>query len=117
MQDIHVKKIEKAIALLEKAIAQLSSVVNAKSDGESSHETAIKQESLQFDASEIINMGRDNAEKFFAHRTHKELGEIFVVSGGAKGDKKRSKQWLIGRILFYLFDFKAGHDIIRGYKE
>jgi hypothetical protein len=59
---------------------------------------------------------RSLAAQQIATLSHAQLGEAFVQLGGVSRDKKRSKDWLVERILWYLFDFQAGHDIIRGSK-
>ena len=46
-----------------------------------------------------------------------ELGEVLVALGGPKKDKKLKKDRLIERCLWYLLDFRAGHDIIMGTHE
>ena len=46
-----------------------------------------------------------------------ELGEVLVALGGAKKDKRLKKDLLIERCLWHLFDFKVGHNIIRGTHE
>jgi hypothetical protein len=43
-----------------------------------------------------------------------QLGEVFAQLGGSSRDRKRAKEWLIERIIWRLFDFQAGHEIIRG---
>lgn len=59
-------------------------------------------------------IARDEAAQKLASLSHTQLGEIFVQSGGLKGQKTRKKSWLIDRILWYQFDFAIGHEIIRG---
>jgi len=43
----------------------------------------------------------------------KELGEMFVEAGGPVSDKKKPKLWLIEQILWRVFDFERGHEVIR----
>lgn len=45
--------------------------------------------------------------------SHRRLGEVFGKLGGLSRERKRSKDWLIERILWHLFDFQAGHEIVR----
>lgn len=63
---------------------------------------------------EIRSMERSVASQQLSTLTQKQLGDIYSQLGGASGDKKRSKDWLLDRILWRLFDFHAGHDIIKG---
>lgn len=57
---------------------------------------------------------RSSAVEQLSSLSHAQLGDVFTKVGGASRDKKRSKEWLIERILWYVFDFQAGHDIIKG---
>jgi hypothetical protein len=54
------------------------------------------------------------AAQHLAALSHKQLGEVFTRIGGSSRDKKRGKDWLLERILWHLFDFQAGHNIIKG---
>lgn len=44
---------------------------------------------------------------------HKELGDVFVGVGGASGDKRKPKAWLIERIMWLAKEFSEGHKSIR----
>ena len=57
---------------------------------------------------------RNSAAQQLASLSHAQLGDVFTQVGGSSREKKRGKDWLIDRILWYLFDFQAGHEIIRG---
>jgi hypothetical protein len=41
---------------------------------------------------------------------------ILSQVGGSSRDKKRGKDWLLERILWHLFDFQSGHEIIKGHR-
>lgn len=45
--------------------------------------------------------------------SHKDLGVVFVAIGGASGDKRKPKAWLIDRILWLSKEFTEGHRAIR----
>lgn len=62
----------------------------------------------------IRSAGRDAAVQQLATLSQSQLGELFVQLGGSGSDKKRNKEWLTDRILWRLFDFQSGHEIIRG---
>lgn len=59
---------------------------------------------------------RSVASQQLASLSHTQLGDVFAQVGGASRDKRRSKDWLVERILWYLFDFQAGHEMIKGSK-
>ena len=63
---------------------------------------------------ELRSVERTVAAQKLIELTHAQLGEVYVELGGIRRDKKRSKDWLIERCLWYLFDFQAGHDIVKG---
>jgi hypothetical protein len=44
---------------------------------------------------------------------HHELGAVLVEAGGQSSDKKKPKTWLIEQILWRIFDFERGHEVIR----
>jgi hypothetical protein len=56
---------------------------------------------------------RATVEAELGNLSHKQLGAVFAKLGGSSRERKRSKEWLVGRILWYLFDFREGHEIIR----
>ena len=119
MADDHsAKKINKAIALLEQAIAELKSDKKVAVKPAPAVAPRVTPSEISPDVlGEIKNLPRDEAIARLDKFSQKELGEIFVLCGGGKADKKRAKDWLKGRILFYLFDFSSGHNIVRGNSE
>lgn len=66
---------------------------------------------------EIVSMLRSlnrlEAENFLKNSKQKTLSEIFIALGGSSVDKKKPKQWLIERILWEIFDFKKGHELLK----
>lgn len=62
----------------------------------------------------LKGMQRNEAAQLLASLSHPQLGRAFVVLGGTTRDMKRSKDWLVERILWNLFDFQAGHQLIKG---
>ena len=63
---------------------------------------------------ELRSVERTVAAQQLVELSHMQLGEVYVELGGIRRDKKKNKDWLIDRCLWYLFDFQAGHDIIKG---
>lgn len=76
-----------------------------------------KEASSSFNApSELTRLkalDRSAAELYLSKMKQQELGAVFVEAGGPSSDKKRSKVWLIEQILWRVFDFDRGHDVIR----
>ena len=56
---------------------------------------------------------REGAFKRLEQLKQKELADLFVQLGGPSRDRKKPKSWLIERILWQLFDFQSGHDILK----
>jgi hypothetical protein len=63
---------------------------------------------------EIERLGRDAAGQRLSEMSQQQLGELLISLGGTGQDRKRPKDWLIARILWHMFDFEAGHELIRG---
>ena len=63
---------------------------------------------------QLRSMERAIAAQQLAALSHKQIAEVYSQLGGASGGKKRGKDWLLNRILWQLFDFQAGHEIIKG---
>jgi hypothetical protein len=59
-------------------------------------------------------MERSIAAQQLAALTQKQIAEVYSQLGGASTGKKRGKDWLLDRVLWQLFDFQAGHEIIKG---
>jgi hypothetical protein len=59
-------------------------------------------------------MERSVAAQQLSALTHKQLADVYSLLGGASGGKKRGKEWLLDQVLWQLFDFHAGHEIIKG---
>lgn len=67
-------------------------------------------------AEELLRLGREGALSILGTLQQKELANLYISLGGASRDSKRSKSWLIERVVWQLFDFQAGHEIVRGNK-
>lgn len=62
-------------------------------------------------------MERSIAAQQLSALTQKQLADVYSKLGGASSGKKRGKDWLLDRVLWQLFDFHAGHDIIKGSRQ
>ena len=76
-----------------------------------------KEASSTFNAAEELTrlktLDRSTAESNLAEMKQQKLGAIFVEAGGPSSDKKRPKVWLVEQIIWRVFDFDRGHDVIR----
>ncbi|MGK5094390.1 hypothetical protein WDW89_20535 [Deltaproteobacteria bacterium TL4] len=105
------KKLERIARALEDATVCVRELL---AEPNSAHK---KEASPTFNtASELTTlkaMKRSDAEAKLSEMKQIELGAVFVVAGGAPSEKKRPKVWLIEQILWRVFDFDRGHDVIR----
>jgi len=62
---------------------------------------------------ELKDIGREAAHERLEGLKQKDVAQLYIDLGGASRDKKRPKEWLIERILWQLFDFQSGHDILK----
>ena len=76
-----------------------------------------KEASSSFNAASELTrlkaLDRSAAESNLSEMKQQELGAVFVEAGGPSSDKKRPKVWLVDQILWRVFDFDRGHDVIR----
>lgn len=61
----------------------------------------------------LKSLGREAAAEQLQSQSHKQLGEILRAVGGTSEEAKRRKEYLIDRILYRLFDFAAGHAMLK----
>jgi len=61
--------------------------------------------------------GRDEAQKELESLTHKQLGSVVRALGGSTEETKKTKAMIIERILYRLFDYSAGHKILKDTKD
>lgn len=59
-------------------------------------------------------LGRDEAKKEISGLSHKQLGLVGRALGGSSEETKKTKEMIIERILYRLFDYSAGHKILKG---
>ncbi len=56
---------------------------------------------------------RENAMSTLKPLSHRQLGEIYRKLGGSSQEAKKPKEMIIERIIWTLFDFQRGHDILK----
>jgi len=62
---------------------------------------------------DLKNMERSVAEDKLKELKQKELSDIYAGLGGSSQDRKKPKEWIISKILWELFDFKRGHEMLK----
>lgn len=83
---------------------------------ESTEQNLIKQslpDDLQQYISDLKILGRDSASDKLKQWKQPDLAKLYLHLGGPSRDKKRSKEWIIERILWQVFDFQSGHEILK----
>lgn len=65
----------------------------------------------------LKTIGRDEAQKELSSLTHKQLGSVIRALGGSTEETKKTKSMIVERILYRLFDYSAGHKLLKGNKE
>lgn len=62
----------------------------------------------------LKELGRVKALQELSLLGHKQLGSIVRALGGSSDEAKKSKEILTERILYRLFDYSAGHKLLKG---
>lgn len=59
-------------------------------------------------------LGRDEAHQELSELSHKQLGLVVRALGGSSEETKKTKDMIMERILYRLFDYSAGHKLLKG---
>lgn len=59
-------------------------------------------------------LGRNEAQQELADLSHKQLGLVVRALGGSSEETKKTKDMIMERILYRLFDYSAGHKLLKG---
>lgn len=62
----------------------------------------------------LRGLGRDEAQQELATLSHKQLGLVVSALGGSSEEAKKTKDMIMERILYRLFDYSAGHKLLKG---
>jgi len=100
-------------AELRKIAAESTEVRSARSGVRAGHGSALDPTKIE----RLRSLGRKAANDDLAMRSHKELGGLLRAVGGSSEEAKRSKEHIIDRILYRLFDFSARHAMLKGQKH
>jgi hypothetical protein len=67
-------------------------------------------------ATRLPKMGRDEAEKSLSELSFEEL-KVIAQKYKISRRERKSKKALIGKILYNLYDFKTGHELLRNFSS
>jgi len=59
-------------------------------------------------------LGRAEAQQELSGLSHKQLGLVVRALGGSSEETKKTKDMIMERILYRLFDYSAGHKLLKG---
>ncbi len=62
----------------------------------------------------LRGVGRTEAEQELLKLGHKQLGAIIRALGGSSEEMKKTKEMIIDRVLYRLFDYSTGHKLLKG---
>ena len=62
----------------------------------------------------LRGLGRDEALQELAALSHKQLGLVVRALGGSSEETKKTKDMIMERILYRLFDYSSGHKLLKG---
>ncbi|MBE9569036.1 MAG: hypothetical protein IMF11_00280 [Proteobacteria bacterium] len=62
----------------------------------------------------LRGLGRNEAQQELASLSHKQLGSVVRALGGSSEEAKKTKDMIMERILYRLFDYSAGHKLLKG---
>lgn len=109
----------KLSALADRCEALAAEIRAALSDSDASSPPPAKRTRKATDADtaatiERLKQGsREQAAAVLADLPQTTLSQIHRALGGASRDAKKPKDFVIGRILWQLFDFSQGHEILK----
>ena len=112
MKEANLRKLKKLLRLIEEAKKTIDEIIFENENVAPRKENLEPIESDKI-VEEIRNLDRPAAEEKLQRMKQKDLGLIFVETGGDPSERKRPKNWLVEQILWRIFDFKRGHQRIR----
>jgi|GEM_PF-3408092 hypothetical protein len=65
---------------------------------------------------ELRAEGREISAEKLQKWKQPDLARLFMHLGGPSRDKKKPKDWIIERILWQVFDFQSGHELLKDEK-
>lgn len=113
-----IRKIKEMALKLETISRDLFKIIDLYETSSKTNEPITRKLIGDLKSTEIIivdlkNMERSVAEDKLKELKQKELSDIYAGLGGSSQDRKKPKEWIIGKILWELFDFKRGHEMLK----
>jgi hypothetical protein len=111
------KTLEKITKQFNLLLVELQELLDSDRDDdtETMHKKVVNHSCIDENVKqELITKGRANTAEYLKELSSKALGEILRKIGGSSEETKRSKEVMIDKILYKLFDFNIGHSIIKG---
>ena len=120
-----VRKLRSLLRSAEKFVQDLDQLIRLiESQEKENHRKRVNTNSKETQASpeelsvnRLREKTRDEAEKILKSVTQKHLSKLFRELGGSSRDARKKKDFLIERILWSLYDFEEGHNILKKTKE
>jgi hypothetical protein len=109
---------KKFVQDLDELICLIESQENknqGKKEGSGNKEKQPSKEDLS--VNKLREKTRDDAIEILKSATQKQLSILFRELGGSSRDARKRKDFLIDRILWSLYDFEEGHNILKKTKE
>jgi hypothetical protein len=104
------RSLQEALSTVRELLAVAEPVASRAAQSEVRAETQALLASLRRE-------DRPTAEARLNELKHNDLGALFVEAGGPPSEKKKPKVWLVEQILWRIFDFERGHEVIRSKGE
>lgn len=119
------QKLRSLLRTAEKFVLDLDELVQLIESQEKENQTKrVKSSSKENQATteglsveRLKDKTRDEAEKILRSAAQKHLSKLFRELGGSSRDAKKKKDFLIDRILWSMYDFEEGHNILKKTKE
>ena len=109
----------KLSALADRCESLAAEIRAALSEADDSNRSAPKRPRTTTDADtdatiqQLKQGSREQAATALADLPQTTLAQIYRSLGGGSRDAKKPKDFVVGRILWRLFDFSEGHDILK----
>ncbi len=110
---------KKLLALADRCEALAAEIRSALSESETPSDESVTprpklpDSDLDAQIEQLRQGGREQAAATLAALPHAALARIYRRLGGSSRNAKKSKDFVLGRILWQLFDFSQGHEILK----
>ncbi|MDL1970722.1 MAG: hypothetical protein LWW94_07075 [Candidatus Desulfofervidaceae bacterium] len=120
-----VKKLRSLLRSAEKFVQDLDELIcliesQEEENQEKKEDTGSKEKQPSpenLSVNKLREKTRDEAIKILKSATQKQLSKLFRELGGSSRNARKRKDFLIDRILWSLYDFEEGHNILKKTRE